>query len=61
MEPLVVDDAQNFGLHSYDQIGDKYMSPVVDKALKQEKETDNDLMQLSLVDITGTLNYTHKF
>lgn len=34
VEALVVDEAQNFGLNSYDQIGDKYMSPVVDKALQ---------------------------
>ena len=61
VESMVVDEAQNFGLHSYDQIGDKYMSPVVDKALQQEKEVDNDLMQLSLVDITGTINFAHKF
>ncbi len=34
VEALVVDEASNLGLSSYDQIGDKYMSPVVDKALQ---------------------------
>lgn len=33
VETLIVDDTQNFGINSYDQIGDKYMSPVIDKAL----------------------------
>ena len=37
------------------------MSSVVDKALQHEKFTDDHLMQLSLADITGTINYTHKF
>lgn len=58
---LVVDDTQNFGINSYDQIGDKYMSAVVDKAWQQEKDIDDQLMQLALSDITGTLNYAHKF
>ena len=42
VEVLVVD--QDYGLKSYDQIGSKYMSAVVDKALQQEKEIDNHLM-----------------
>ena len=41
VDTLVVDDSQNFGISSYDQIGDKYMSPVIDKALQLEKDIDD--------------------
>jgi hypothetical protein len=37
------------------------MSAVLDKALAQEKDIDDQLMHLSLVDITGVINYAHKF
>lgn len=37
------------------------MSPVIDKALQLEKDIDDQIMQLTLCDITGTINYAHKF
>ena len=37
------------------------MSPVIDKAMGLEKEIDKNLMELTLVDVTGPNNFAHKF
>lgn len=37
------------------------MAPTIDKALRQEKQVENHLMHLALVDITGSFNKCHKF
>ena len=42
-------------------INDKFMFTVVDKALGLEREIDKNLMELTLVDITGPNNFPHKF
>lgn len=41
-------------------VSDAYMGPVVNKSLNQEKEVDNQLMHLSLVDIVGAFNQKFK-
>ena len=42
-------------------VSDVYMAPVADRSLKHEKDLDQQLMHLSLVDICGAYNSKYKF
>ena len=41
-------------------VSDIYMAPTIDKSLRLENDLNEQLMNLSLVDISGSLNSEHK-